>query len=147
MPLVLASPALAAPAMPRTSTTWTTVGKDGVDIIPYVRSDKKALWVDFESANFKNIDYVYYNLNYDTDEQDTKRGIEGSFNPNLSEISAYYKNKPYFRKLLMLGVCSANACVYHNNPRSVTLTVNTKMKSGKISQYTRVLSIPDSQFK
>lgn len=130
----------------RTQTIWTMSG-EGLNVIPYVRVDKKALLVDFEDKDFKNIEYIYYNLNYDSDESRTKRGIEGSFIPSLTKPSGHYEGRPYYRIELVLGTCSQNVCTYHGNPRNVKLTVNTKMLSGKIEQYTQVLTIPDNQFE
>jgi hypothetical protein len=129
----------------RTQTIWTTSG-EGVDLIPYVRVDKKALFVDFEANNFNNIEYIYYNLNYDTDEPGRIRGVKGSFVPSTLGADGFYNGRPYYRRELILGVCSGVICTYHKNPRNVKLTANTKMLSGKVDQYTQVLSIPDDQF-
>lgn len=131
--------------LPRTQTLWTTTNEDGVDVIPYVRVDKKALFVDFEDKNFSNIEYIYYNLKYDSDGS-IKRGIEGSFVPVASDYFGYYQGRPYFRRELVLGTCSKGVCTYHQKPHNVKLTINTNLLSGKIDQYTKVLSFPDDQF-
>ena len=56
--ILLSSPASAV--FLRTQTFWIASSKDGVDVIPYVRADKKVLFVDFEDKDFSNIKYIYY---------------------------------------------------------------------------------------
>ena len=141
--LIWVYPALAV--SPRTQTVYETTGQ-GVDVIPYVRSDKHAIFVDFEHQNFDNIEYIYYNLNYDTDEPGKIRGVEGSFIPSQKEYSGYYNGKPYFRHELLFGTCSKNVCKYDRGVRNVKLTVNTNYLTGQVDQYTKVLTFPQDQF-
>ena len=132
-------------AASRTGTVYNTTG-DGVDVIPYVRSDQNALFVDFEHPNFNNIEYIYYNLNYDTDEPATKRGVEGSFIPSQKTPSGHFNGRPYFRHELLFGTCSKNVCKYDKGVRNVKLTVNTNYLTGAVDQYTKVLTFPQDQF-
>lgn len=144
--LALASSVWAATGSTRTATTWQVAGKGGVGVIPYVGADKKYLWVDFEDKKkFDNVEYVYYNLNY-TREGDVKGGVEGSFVPADSEYTGYYNGVPYFRKQILFGACSKGVCVYYDKVKDVKITVNTKMKTGKIDQYTQIITIPNDQF-
>lgn len=154
--LALATPVLADEL--RTQTIWTTSGTGGVDVIPYVRVDKKAVFVDFEADSFDNIDYVYYNMVYETDEPESKRGVEGTFFPAVTKIFSYYNGRPYYRTGemgvkgeagggLVLGTCSRQVCTYYKNPKSLKLTVTTKYKTGKVLDHTKVITIADDQFK
>jgi len=146
VPLVSAPSANAANQ--RTFTKWSAIfeAEKGVDVIPYVKADKHGIFVDFEDKDFNDIEYVYYNLNYDTNEKAMKRGVEGSFVPSMLSPTAHYKGNPYYRVELVLGTCSQGVCNYHKGVRNVKLTVNTKMKSGAVEQYTKVLNFSDSQF-
>lgn len=126
--------------LPRTQTIWQqTSGDGGVNLYPYVWS-RQSMAVDFESKDFSNIEYIYFNLNYDADVEATKRGVEGSFIPDSKDFR-HYKGVPYIRKEFNFGTCSKNVCKYDGNPRNIKLTVNTKMKSGKVAQYTRVITV------
>jgi hypothetical protein len=130
----------------RTATPWVTTGEDGVGVIPYLWSDAtgtRIMFVDFESKNFDKVEYVYYNLEYDTSEQHTKRGVEGSFMPYKSSPDGEFEGVPYYRKRLDMGTCSGIDCVYFNNPTNVKLTVNTNMLDGQVDQYTKVISFPN----
>lgn len=140
--LLHTSPAFAV----RTTTVWTEAGNGGVNVYPYIWSGKDNFFLDFESDDFNNIEYIYYNVEYDTDEQATKRGFEGSIAPSLVEPYGVYQNLPYYREHIPLGTCSGNTCVYHRNVRNLHLTVNTKMLNGPIDQYTKILSFSDDQF-
>lgn len=131
-------------ADPRTNAVWITSGTDGVNVIPYVRVDKKALFVDFDHFN-GTMDYVYYNLNYKDRATGVLGGIEGSFATSPLPISGNYGGFDYVRQQLVFGTCSKNTCVY-NSPKSVILTVNTHYTGGKIAQVTEVLNFPDNQF-
>ena len=130
---------------PRTSTIWMSTNTDGVNVIPYVRSDKNALFVDFESSdNYNNIQYIYFNLTYNADTLGNigvKRGVEGSFIPSKETPYLYYKDKPYIRKQIYFGTCSNNICTYDPNVRNLKIQVNTKFASGPIDQYTKTLTI------
>lgn len=144
---ILAMVALPVMAAVRTQTVWTVTGSTGgLVVIPYVRIDDKAFFIDFEHDDFDNVDYVSYNLNYDTDEEAVKRGVEGLFYPQITQPSGNYDGNDYIRRELVLGTCSRNECDYYSNPRNATLTVNTKLLEGKILDHTQVISIPNDQF-
>jgi len=138
---LVVGPALAQ-ELPRSQTTWTTTGEGGVDVIPYIQGNRQLAFVDFQSKNFDDIQYVYFNFTYNTTAQGTKRGVEGSFVPAL-ETFKYFDGVPYVRRQLLFGTCSKNVCTYDPNPRDVKITVNTKMKSGPVDQYTRVINVPN----
>lgn len=130
----------------RTATLWTSSSEEGVGVIPYLWSDARGtriMFVDFESKDFDNVEYVYYNLKYDTSEEHTVRGVEGSFMPYKSAPDGEYDGVPYYRKQLDMGVCSGIDCVYFKNPTNATLTVNTNMLEGQVDQYTKVISFPN----
>ena len=126
----------------RTQTIWASSGDGGVDVIPYIRGTRDFAFVDFASKDFSNISYVYFNLNYNTTAPGTKRGVEGSFAPYYEKFLEY-GGVPYTRRQLLFGTCSKNVCTYDPKPTGVKLTVNTKMKTGQVDQYTRVISIAD----
>ena len=111
-------------------------------MIPYVSGNRDFSFVDFASKNFSNIAYVYFNFNYNTTAPGTKRGVEGSFVPYYEKFLEY-NGVPYVRRQLLFGTCSKNVCTYDPKPTGVKITVNTKMKSGSVDQYTRIISIPD----
>lgn len=138
----LMSPVL-ADTDPRTGTVWTTSGTQGVKVIPYIRSDRNALFVDFESSNnFNNVQYIYFNLQYNADTLGNigvLRGVEGSFIPSQLMPYPTYMGNPYIRKQIYFGTCSGTVCTYDPNVRNVKLTVNTKYASGPVDQYTQVL--------
>lgn len=129
----------------RTTSVWTTTDSGGINVIPYVRVDKKALFVDFDHFTSK-MDYIYYNLNYVDKNSSVKGGVEGSFITNPLPIYGSFGGFDYVRRQLLFGTCSQGTCVY-SSPKSVTLTVNTHYGSGgQIAQVTQVLSLPDNQF-
>jgi len=145
--LVISALALAAPALAiRTTSVWQTVSGGGVGMIPYVWSGKNNLYIDFESKNFDNIEYVYYDLLYDTNEVARSKRLQGSFVPTITTPYGEYNGVPYYRRLLPLGTRSGSTWNYHKDPRNVKLTVNTKMFTGQIDQYTAVYRFPDDQF-
>ncbi len=145
----LLSSTLPAPVLadtdPRTGTIWMTSGTGGVNVVPYVRSDRRAMFVDFESPdNFNNIQYIYFNLTYNADTMGhigIKRGVEGSFIPSQQQPYKSYNGKPYIRKQIYFGTCSNKVCAFDPNVRNVKLQVNTKYASGQVDQYTKVLTI------
>ncbi|GEM_PF-2067771 len=140
---LVAGPAL-ADTDSRTQTIWMSSGTGGADVIPYLNGNKQLMFVDFSSKDFGNIDYVYFNLIYNADSLGNvgvKRGLEGSFVPYY-ETKNSFGGVPYIRKQLLFGTCSNNVCTYDPNVRNVKLTVNTKMHSGQVAQYTKVLTIP-----
>lgn|SRR3989344_5042397 len=133
------SPAI-ADSIPRTQTTFTTTGLGGVEVIPYINGNNQIAYIDFQSADWSNIEYVYYNFTYNTTAQGTKRGVEGSFIPSQVTMNQY-GGETYYRQMLLFGTCSKNVCTYDPNPTNVQITVNTNMISGSVDQYTTVLSI------
>lgn len=137
-------PSQASAAEVRSSTIWTTSGAGGVTVTPYVRSDRKALFIDFDHFT-GTMDYVYYNLNYTNKESGQKGGVEGSFLANQVPFTGYYNGLGYVRREVLFGTCSQGICIIHK-PKNVMLTVNTHYENSKIAQVTQVVSIPDSQF-
>lgn len=125
----------------RTTTLWTSSSNDGAFATPYVRSDKKALFIDFEE--FNGVEYVYYNLNYTNRDNGVRGGVEGSFIPRKEVYSGNFNGKPYVRYEIPFGSCSGKRCVLHR-AKDVKLTVNTKMKNGK--HYSKIINIPQDQF-
>lgn len=125
----------------RTNTKWISTNKDGVEVTPYVRVDKKALFIDFEG--FNGVEYVYYNFNYTQQDNGVKGGVEGSFIPGKEIYTGYYKGKPYVRYEFPFGSCSKKVCVLHR-VKDVKLTVNTKMKNGK--HFSKIINLPQDQF-
>lgn len=131
-------------ASTRTNTHYTSEGRGGVNVIPYIRPDKKALFIDFE--NFTNdIDHIYYNLTYKQKWSNTLGGVEGSFFPKNTAWTGSYQGRSYIRKEILFGTCSNKSCVLHN-VKDVVLTVKTYLKSGKTAQYTRVVKFPNDLF-
>ncbi|KKU91834.1 MAG: hypothetical protein UY21_C0009G0025 [Microgenomates group bacterium GW2011_GWA1_48_10] len=141
----LFSPAVAyAAGPPRTTTVWTVDDTKGINVIPYVRVDKKALFVDFDHFT-SDMDYIYYNLNYVNKNTGVKGGVEGSFLTSPLPKFGNYGGFDYARRELVYGTCSKNVCNYHS-PKTVTLTVNTHFSKGTVAQYTKVLTFNDDQF-
>jgi len=145
---LLAIPAFAA--VPRTTTVWTTTSQDGALVTPYSMKSKvtgyQAMVVDLDLADWSNVSYVNYNLNYTSRKTNVNGGVEGSINLKVDKnFAGEYNGMKYYRRHLVFGTCSGKACVY-DQPKSVTLKVNTKYLMGKIDQYTKVLSFLDDQF-
>lgn len=132
-------------AASRTQTVFASSGQ-GVGVIPYVRVDSKAMFVDFEHKDFNNIEYVYYKLDYGTIDPEIKRAVEGSFIPDASMYDGEFDGKPYIRHELLFASCSNKVCTYERGVNKVKLTVNTKFLTGAVDQYTQVLTFPDDQF-
>lgn len=144
--------AFAISTQPRSNVRWKVIrptpgaGKkmtpftSGVDVIPYIRGDRKAIFVDFE-GNFTNVESINYNLNYDTNENGTKRGVEGTVVPSPGKFDGTYNGNRYIRREYVLGTCSKNVCTYHSSPRNFKLTVKIKMKSGAVREDTKILEI------
>lgn len=140
--LSVSSKALAANP-PRTTTVWEVKGAEGVNVIPYVRVDKRALFIDFEK--FTNISNVHFNLNYTNKNNGVKGGVEGNFVPSLTKFQGSYNGENYVRNEVLFGTCSQNVCTYHK-PQDVTLTVKTTLSGGKVAEHTKVLGFPNDQF-
>src|SRR3989344_1504115 len=90
---------------PRTTAVWTVSDAKGINVIPYVRVDKKALFVDFDHFT-ANMDYIYYNLNYVDKNTGMKGGVEGSFLTNPLSIYGNYGGFDYVRREFLFGTCS-----------------------------------------
>ncbi len=142
--VVFSAPGVASAAAPRTTTVWTSSATTGINVIPYVRVDKKALFVDFDHFA-SDMDYIYYNLNYVDKITNVKGGVEGSFITNPLAVFGNFGGFDYVRRQLLFGTCSQGTCTY-NSPKTVTLTVNTHFAKGQVVQYTKVLSFLDDQF-
>ncbi len=128
------SPSFAAP---RTGTLYTSKEKGmGVQVIPYVTADKHSVFLDFSATNLSSVEYIKYNLNYDTSKG--LRGAEGMKWPLKAEYKLF-KGVPYVRQHILLGTCSKNICSYDSNVKNFRLTVTTKYK-GKAAEQTRVVS-------
>lgn len=125
-----------------TKTGWTITGSGEVDVIPYTRSDKHALFLDFEATTFSNITSIYYNLNYDTDNDATLRGGQGTLYPVSNKPSGTDAStgKLYIRREVVFGTCSNGVCNYETNPRNFRLTVTTTDTSGAKTTSTLSLS-------
>lgn len=134
------SPSVANAAQKRTRTAYVSTTSSGVTVIPYVRSDKYALILDFE--NFTGVTSVYYNMNYTNVSNGIMGGAEGTFTPSKALYTGYYNGKPYIRRELLFGTCSKNVCSLHR-AKDLKVTVVTKMKNGK--QYTNIINIPNDQ--
>lgn len=106
----------------------TTVG---TEVIPYLSlsGNQNILVIDIQRDNFNNVEYIHYNLNYNTTDNGTQRGAEGTYYPFLSNVKAllqYWHGKPFFRQYIPLGTCSQGVCKYDANPTSFKVTVHTK---------------------
>lgn len=123
-----------------TSTGWEYTGFRDVVVVPTARSDKKAIYVDFIREDFDDLNPIYYNLTYDTDESETQRGISANFDASSETIQGYLDKVPYVRVELVLGTCSKGVCNYYNNPRNFELIVKTQAK-GSSKEYEQTLSI------
>lgn len=141
------TPSPVVPAIPSlktetgvTSTGWAYTGIRDVKVIPYTRSDKKAIYIDFERVSFNNIASIAYDLTYDTNEQASTRGTEGNFNPE-GETTATNGANQNIRKEATLGDCSKSVCTYHSNPHNFKLVVKSmRQGSSVVSEQTLTLS-------
>lgn len=108
----------------------------GVQVIPYVTADRHSVFLDFSATNLPSVEYVKYNLNYDTSKG--LRGAEGMKWPLKAEYKQF-KGVPYVRQHILLGTCSKNICSYDSEVKNFRLTVTTKYK-GKSLEQTRVVT-------
>ena len=124
----------------RTTTQYVESTKSAdIQIYPYLSGDKKRILLDFQSKNLDKMEYIYYNLNYDTDMPETIRGVEGKFIPEKKDFK-YFSGIPYVRRELIIGTCSGKVCHYDANPRKFNFTVKSKLKNAK-SEVVTVMSI------
>lgn len=103
----------------------------GTEVIPYMTlsNNFNVLVIDIQRDNFNNVEYIHYNLNYNTTDPGTQRGAEGTIYPWLPNVKAqllYWQGKPFFRQYIPLGTCSQGVCKYDANPTSFKVTVYTK---------------------
>lgn len=122
------SPAFAA--TPRTTSQFDAKVQ-GTEVIPYLslQGNTNLLVIDMQRDNFNNVEYIHYNLNYNTTDNGTQRGAEGTYYPWLPNVKAqlqYWQGKPFFRQYIPLGTCSQGVCKYDANPSSFKVTVYTK---------------------
>lgn len=139
--IMLSSPVLAAPR----SSSQFTAETQGTRVIPYLSiSDKyNLLVIDMERDNFNNVEYIHYNLNYNTTDPGDLRGAEGTLYPWLQSVKdqlLYWQGKPFFRQLIPLGTCSKGVCKYDANPTSLKVTVYTKY-FGKVATDATVVTV------
>jgi hypothetical protein len=57
------------------------------------------------------VEYIKYNLNYDTNNEATVRGVEGTIVPDQFEQINKFGGKEYVRRKLITGYCSGLICV------------------------------------
>lgn len=96
----------------------TTVKSAGIGVTPKLRSDKRALMVNF--SNLQNASAVSYLLTYKSSVQD--EGAMGAL--NLTGGSSQTSE-------LLFGTCSKNVCKYHTGIKNAKLEVSYTTKSGK----------------
>lgn len=92
-------------------------GGSGIGVYPKIRSDRKALIVNF--SNLQNASAVSYLLTYKTGTQ--QEGATGAL--TLGGSSATQE--------LLFGTCSKNVCRYHTGIKDAKLEVSYTSKSGK----------------
>lgn len=112
-----------AKVLPQTkSVKQTTVIKNstgsGISVTPRLRSDKRALVVNF--ANLQNAKAVSYALTYSTSQQ--QEGAMGAI-----QLSG----APSTSQELLFGTCSKSVCRYHVGVSNAKLEVSYTSKSGK----------------
>lgn len=104
------------------STSKSTVVKNvkvtGISVLPRLRSDRRALEVNF--TNLQNASAVSYMLSYQTSTQD--EGAMGAL--NLTGISNQSTE-------LLFGTCSKNVCRYHTGIKNARLDISYTLKTGK----------------
>lgn len=99
------------------STSVKNVGGTGISVYPKLRSDRRALIVNF--ANLQNVSAVSYALIYKTNTQD--EGAIGSLSLGSSNATSE----------LLFGTCSKNVCRYHTGIKDARLEVSYTTKTGK----------------
>jgi len=88
-----------------------------VSISPRLRSDRKALLVNFSGLSAANS--VSYTLSYNAN--GIPQGVGGTITPTQNTAS----------RELLFGTCSKNVCTYHRNISEMRFVVTTQLKSGK----------------
>jgi hypothetical protein len=123
-----------------TRTGWVFSGTSLVDTIPNFSTDRRTLYIDFESNNFSQVASVSFVLNYDTASQTIPRGVIGSFDPAATPVTGKNRGKPFIRRLITLGTCSQNVCTYDTTPHNFNLVVTTELTDATTT-YTRTLTL------
>jgi hypothetical protein len=136
------SPIFAAASRTTSQFSGTT---SGTEIIPYldISNNRKVLVIDMQRKSFDNVEYIHYNLNYNTTAPGDIRGAEGTIYPWLPNIKVqmlYWQGQPFFRQYIPLGTCSRGECTYDPNPSALKITVHTKY-FGKAATDATVLTI------
>lgn len=99
-------------------STAKNVKASGIGIVPKLRSDRRALMVNFSSL--QNAAAVSYLLTYKTSIQD--EGVMGGLNLNRASNQT---------SELLFGTCSKNVCRYHTGIKDAKLEISYTLKSGK----------------
>lgn len=115
----------------RTNTQYTATTSGTTEVIPYLvmTNNYNLLVIDMQRDNFNNVEYIHYNLNYDTSDPGTQRGAQGTYYPWLPNVKSqiqYWGGKPFIRQYIPLGSCSQGVCHYDTKPTSLKVTVDTK---------------------
>lgn len=95
-----------------------SVQKSAFNVSPRLRSDRRALIVNF--SNLQNALAVSYSLTYKTSTQE--EGAIGSLSLGGSASAT---------SELLFGTCSKNVCKYHTGIKDAKLEVSYTTKSGK----------------
>lgn len=90
----------------------------GINVSPKLRSDRKAVMVNF--SNLQNAQNVSYALIYNTSEQ--QEAAMGALNLGAGANQT---------QELLFGTCSKNVCRYHTGINNARLEVSYTLKSGK----------------
>lgn len=106
------------PQAKKTGPTKAVVKISGITVSPKLRSDRRALNVNF--GNLQNASSVSYSLTYNTSTQ--QEGAMGALSLNgvLNQSQE-----------LLFGTCSKNVCTYHKGIKDAKLDISYTLKSGK----------------
>ncbi|OGK08649.1 hypothetical protein A2767_00790 [Candidatus Roizmanbacteria bacterium RIFCSPHIGHO2_01_FULL_35_10] len=102
----------------RSSPKKSTGISSGVAVSPRLRSDRKAINVNFNNLN--KAKSVTYTLIYQTNGRD--EGIRGSIDSSAGNSTT---------RELLFGTCSSGVCRYHANISSMRLEIETALLNGK----------------
>ncbi|MBI2337719.1 hypothetical protein HYU95_00900 [Candidatus Daviesbacteria bacterium] len=102
----------------KSGTATKAVKTAGIVVSPKLRSDRRALIINF--SNLQNATAVSYLLTYKTSTQD--EGAMGSLNLDGSATA---------RNELLFGTCSKNVCRYHTGIKDAKLDISYTLKNGK----------------
>ena len=102
----------------RSAPKKSTGVSSGVVVSPRLRSDRKAINVNFNNlSKAKNITYT---LIYQTNGRD--EGVSGSIDSSAGNSTV---------RELLFGTCSGGVCRYHANIKNMRFEVITELHSGK----------------